>query len=95
MEKQRWALYGMVGVLLASLLGAMGAMGAREALTVPTSAPRLNDAPYRDGLFQGKLSAERGRVRDTNALSRGRWSEEEKRAHFVMGYKEGVQQAAQ
>jgi len=50
-EKQRWALYGMVGVLLASLLGAMGAMGAREALTVPTSAPRLNDAPYRDGLF--------------------------------------------
>ncbi len=91
MEKQRWAIYGMVGVLLASLLGAMGAVGAREALTVQASAPRLNDAPYRDGLFQGKLAAERGRVRDTNALSRGRWSEEEKRAHFVMGYKEGVQ----
>jgi len=83
MEKRHWALYGMIAVMVAGLVGAMGAAGAREALS---RAPRFNDAAYRDGLYQGRLAAERG---DT-VPSVGRWSAAEKREHFGIGYREGL-----
>jgi hypothetical protein len=45
----------------------------------------MHDAPYRDGLFQGRLAALRG---GANRPSVGRWSSDEAREHFVLGYEE-------
>src|SRR2546425_4954384 len=78
MEKRHWALYGMIAVMVAGLVGAVGAAGARGALL---RAPRVNDAAYRDGLYQGRLSPERGGT----VPSVGRGSAAEKREHFWIG----------
>src|SRR2546422_840331 len=83
MEKRHWALYGMIAVMVAGLVGAMGAAGAREALS---RAPRVNDAAYRGGLDQGRLAAERGGP----VASVGRGRAGEKREHFGIGYGEGL-----
>jgi len=51
----------------------------------PDRALPMHDAPYRDGLFQGRLAALRG---GENRPSVGRWSSDEARDHFVLGYEE-------
>ena len=48
------------------------------------------NAPFRDGLYWGKLDAENGREPH---LSVGRWSTSENRASFKSGYEEGYRQA--
>jgi hypothetical protein len=51
----------------------------------PDRALPMHDAPYRDGLFQGRLAALRGAA---NRPSVGRWSSDAAREHFVLGYEE-------
>ena len=46
----------------------------------------VTSAPYRDGLFQGKLARERGEVLH---VSVGRWSSQFDRSAYMHGYLEG------
>jgi hypothetical protein len=50
-----------------------------------------NNAPYRDGLYVGRLHAESGRAPKTTT---SRWSTASDRAAFMEGYREGYQLAA-
>jgi len=50
-----------------------------------------NNAPYRDGLYVGRLHAESGRAPKTTT---SRWSTAPDRAAFMEGYREGYQLAA-
>jgi len=45
----------------------------------------VTGAPYRDGLFQGKLARERG---EAGHISAGRWSSQVDRAAYSHGYQE-------
>jgi hypothetical protein len=46
----------------------------------------VTSAPYRDGLFQGKLARERGEL---GRVSAGRWSSQLDRSAYTDGYLEG------
>jgi hypothetical protein len=46
-------------------------------------------AAFRDGVFQGKLSVERG---EAEHLSIGRWNSDQDRASFVAGYQQAYRQ---
>ena len=46
----------------------------------------VTSAPYRDGLFQGKLARERGEL---GRVSAGRWSSRLDRSAYTDGYLEG------
>ena len=46
----------------------------------------VTGAPYRDGLFQGKLARERG---EAAHISAGRWSSQLDRTAYSDGYQEG------
>lgn len=83
--------------LLASIL-ALGA-GATAMLPVGRVTPplvvenspltdigRLNSGAFRDGLYLGKFTAERGRGR---RVVSGRWATAENRALFAAGYEQG------
>jgi hypothetical protein len=48
-------------------------------------ASRVTSAPFRDGLYLGKLAAERGE----SHISSGRWATEADRAAFAAGFREG------
>ena len=61
----------------------------RSSELVSDEVSHATDAAYRDGLFQGKLAAERGRKPIPNV---GRWSSGEDRSSFVAGYTQGYQQ---
>jgi len=50
----------------------------------------MHDAPYRDGLFQGRLAAPRGGADRPNV---GRWSSDDARAHFIQGYEQAYRDA--
>ena len=56
----------------------------------PDRALPMHDAPYRDGLFQGRLAALRG---GENRPSVGRWSSDDARAHFIQGYEQAYRDA--
>jgi len=49
-------------------------------------APRLISAPYRDGLYVGKLAAQRG---GESLISTGRWAADADRASFREGFQQG------
>jgi len=49
-------------------------------------ASQVTSAPFRDGLYLGKLAAERG---SNSHISRGRWSTEADRASFTAGFQQG------
>lgn len=51
-------------------------------------AQRATDGAFRDGLFQGRMDAERGRKQH---LTSGRWSTQQDRSSFVAGYEQGYQ----
>jgi hypothetical protein len=66
---------------------------ARQSLAQSPSAVRgadamayVTSAPYRDGLFEGKLARERG---EKGHVSAGRWSSELDRSAYTSGYLEG------
>ena len=47
---------------------------------------RATSAPFRDGLYLGKLAAERG---SESHISSGRWATEADRAAFTAGFQQG------
>jgi len=47
----------------------------------------VTGAPYRDGLFQGKLARDRG---DAGHISAGRWSSQLDRTAYSDGYQQGL-----
>ncbi len=49
-------------------------------------APRLISAPYRDGLYVGKLAAQCG---GESLISTGRWATEADRTSFTEGFQQG------
>jgi hypothetical protein len=55
---------------------------------VSDEVSHATDAAYRDGLFQGKLAADRGHK---PIPSVGRWSSGEDRSSFVAGFTQGYQ----
>jgi hypothetical protein len=50
---------------------------------------RATDGAFRDGLFVGRIDAERGRKPH---LASGRWSAQQDRSSFVAGYQQGYRQ---
>ncbi len=75
------AALGVTAILMVTV-GA-GSVDPRGRAADP--ALPMHDAPYRDGLFQGRLAALRGAA---NRPSVGRWSSDAAREHFVLGYEE-------
>jgi hypothetical protein len=61
-----------------------GNTGGAKLKSITTS--QVTSAPYRDGLYEGKLAAEHGGNR---GVPRARWSRQEDRAAFVAGFQEG------
>ena len=83
--KWRTARYVFGYALLGGAIVTLGAASTHRLVTARTVVPVVNDAPYRDGLYQGRLAAERG---SENRPSVGRWSGDQERAHFVQGYQD-------
>ncbi len=63
-----------------------------DSPTVSSSANEATDAAFRDGLYQGKLAAERGREPRPSS-GYGRWHSDQDLASFVAGYQQGYAQA--
>lgn len=78
-----YALAITVSMGTAALLAKSGFAG-RQSQTA--DAQLAADGAFRDGLYLGKLSAERGRPMHPMT---GRWSTEKDRASFVAGYRRG------
>ena len=55
------------------------------SLRVRRITPRRTDAPFRDGLYLGRLAAKRGEPH----IARGRWATDKARTAFAEGYQEG------
>ena len=87
MRASRAALSAFAAALgvTAILLVTVGAGSVDPRVRAADRAFPMHDAPYRDGLFQGRLAALHG---SANRPSVGRWSSDEAREHFVLGYEE-------
>lgn len=80
--------------LFTGVLAVAVCLGTTAMLTNSSRAARRNqsadaqaaDGAFRDGLYLGKLAAERGRPLYPPS---GRWSTEKDRASFVAGYRRG------
>jgi mono/diheme cytochrome c family protein len=59
---------------------------AREQNPKPGTIPQITSAPYRDGIYQGKLAAEHGGNR---RVPSGRWARQEDRAAFAAAFQQG------
>src|SRR5438105_8865523 len=78
-------------VLSAIVMVTVSASSGERRVAVSQRAVAMHDAPYRDGLFQGRLAALRG---SENRPSVGRWNNDEARAHFILGFEEAYWDAA-
>lgn len=80
----------LAGVIELVIMAGMLLSG--RASSVPqnsqVAAHQLTSAPYRDGLYLGKLTAERGAE---SHISSGRWTTEGDRASFTAGFQQGYQ----
>ena len=76
-----------IGVV-ALCFGAMAMVhkGNTGAQLKPGRTSQVTSAPYRDGLYEGKLAAEHGGNR---RFRRARWAGQEDRAAFAAGFQEG------
>ena len=85
------ALIGSILGIGAALspVGAGGSAGTASSKVI--NIAYANNAPYRDGLYVGRLHAESGRAPKTTT---SRWSTEPDRAAFMEGYRQGYQFAA-
>jgi hypothetical protein len=52
----------------------------------PVTISQVTSAPYRDGLYEGKLATDH---RGNRGIPRARWARQEDRAAFVAGFQEG------
>jgi hypothetical protein len=82
MWTNRIAQYAVASAMVATGMVALRPHPAATAAAA-AAAPQPSDAPYRDGLFQGRLAAERCRDHRPGI---GRWVGAEQRARFAMGY---------
>jgi hypothetical protein len=86
----RFFLSALVIVLC---LGATGMLSMGNPAHSPQDASRLanlaTNAAFRDGLYQGKLAAQRG---DAPHVAIGRWASEADRATFSDGYQLGYRE---
>ena len=74
------ALFGVAaGLIMNRATGVNGEVSGRTAL-------HSEDAAYRDGMFHGRLQAQRGQ---SPRLNTGRWSRDSDRQSFVAGYQQG------
>jgi len=83
-----YALAVMIG------LGTGAALSNNVSAKTPGSLTTISsstDAAYRDGLFLGQRDAEQGRLRH---VSTGRWSTDDQRAKFTIGYELGYTSSA-
>lgn len=87
------SLYQSVGsLLLAAALVTVGTSKIQQfSSNSETAAAQTSDAAYRDGVYLGKLYAERG-VQARPA--EGRWNQQQDRTNFAAGYWAGYEQAA-
>ena len=78
----------VLGVGMAVLLpgGRVTASTSIELNDRAEDVSRTNSGAFRDGLFLGKFTAERGRPRHVVS---GRWATAENRALFAAGYEQG------
>ena len=86
----------VVAAGIASALGAAGVVvnaGSRGSDDVSArTALHAGDAAFRDGMFHGRLQAQRG---EKPRLESGRWSRDSDRQSFVAGYQDGYMQEQQ
>jgi hypothetical protein len=80
-------------IAIALCLGAAVAMiqidrGSNGWQSSSIQTARATSAPYRDGLYLGKLAAARG---GESQISTGRWTTEADRVSFAAGFREGYQ----
>jgi hypothetical protein len=68
----------------------LGGNGA-EKNRVGSETSRLTSGAYRDGLYLGRLTAQRGRP---HHVASGRWATADDRALFTAGYDQGYQESA-
>ena len=78
-------------IVIALCLGAATAMiqigrGSDGLQSSSIQTVRATNAPYRDGLYLGKLAAARG---GESQISTGRWTTEADRASFTAGFQQG------
>ena len=74
------------GVTLLLCLGTAGLLVTDSSPKPAAEVQFAADAPFRDGLYVGRLAAESGRPEHPTA---GRWSSQHDRASFVAGYQRG------
>src|ERR1700730_19177649 len=82
----------IVAVGIALIGGAAGVVmngGTQGNGDVSVTNLHAGDVAFRDGMFHGRLQAQRG---ETPHLSAGRWSRDSDRQLFVAGYQEGYMQ---
>jgi hypothetical protein len=73
---------------IAVCLGAAATFASNRQLStgrIDGDFHQATEAAFRDGLYMGKLEAERGSSR----IPMGRWSREKDRSYFVAGYRQG------
>lgn len=80
------SILGIAAVAALTLAARSHDLPSAPALKAHQSQELTTQAPYRDGLFQGRLAAERGA---SMAPVLSRWSDNADRAVFVLGYSRG------
>jgi len=76
----------VIATVFAVCLGTTGALvygGKTASQTATADAQRATDGAFRDGLYIGRLAAERGRPQHPPV---GRWARQEDRESFAAGY---------
>ncbi|MGH9498061.1 MAG: hypothetical protein ACRD3L_02875 [Terriglobales bacterium] len=86
---RRSALYVFTMVFALSALATLTKVAAHQTQVVTSYRGQASDGAYRDGLFQGKIDATRGRQPH---LTSGRWSTDLDRASFISGYRRGYRE---
>jgi hypothetical protein len=77
---------------LAICLGTTAVLNSGNSITKPTrnvEASFAADGAFRDGLYLGKLTADRGQAFRPGI---GRWSSQQDRAMFTAGYRRGYRE---
>ena len=80
---KRISMYVFTIVLTFALTAMLARVAAHHSHFVGSTVRNPTDAASRDGLFQGRLDAERGRKQH---LASGRWNLDADRRLFVSGY---------
>lgn len=75
--------------IAAAVLSIAPAQRTVSSSTSVSSASQTSDAAYRDGIYIGKIHAERG---TQPHVASGRWNDEKDRQNFAAGYWKAYQQ---